>query len=305
VTSSAAPAIRSRSWFSKSSDKRVNLLTLPGWIWLVVVTQVPFALTLILSFVNWNLRNPTIPVTFSGFDNYVDLFTSAEFYQVLWNTFVITIGGLIGSLVLAFLLALAFNRSFRGITVITSFVIIPYFIMEPVIGIVWKTLILSPSLGLNEAISHFFGLHPIDFFDSDHALATVTGLVVWEWSPFLFLILLAGIKSLPEEVMEASRIDGAGAFRRVVSVTLPLMRPYFKVATVFGLINILKVFGIIFVATQGGPGVATTNLPYYIYSVGFFNWQVGQSAAIAVVMAAIAVVVVNIYFRFQGDVTKR
>jgi sorbitol/mannitol transport system permease protein len=262
-------------------------------------------LTLILSFVNWNVRIPSIPIQFNGLDNYVFLFTSGEFYQVLRNTAVITVGGLAGSLVAAFLLALAFNRTFPGITPITSLLIIPYFVMEPVIGIVWKTLILSPSLGLNSALSRLLGIRAIDFFDSDHALGTVTFLVIWEWSPFLFLILLAGLKSLPDEIMEAAKVDGAGPLRRVLSLVIPLMRPYFKVAAVFGLINILKVFGIIFVTTAGGPGIASTNLPYYIYQTGFFNWEAGRSAAISVVTVILTLIVINIYFHFQGDVRKR
>ncbi|MGO1972348.1 MAG: carbohydrate ABC transporter permease [Propionibacteriaceae bacterium] len=283
----------------------MNLLTVPGLVWLVVVTQIPFVLTLVLSFVSWNVRRPDLPVQFNGIENYTFLFSDGEFYRVLVNTVLITGVGLVLSLILGFLLGLAFNRSFRGITVLISMVIIPYFIMEPVIGIVWKTLILSPSFGLNQLVSSWLGIAPISFFSSRLALLTIIILVVWQWSPFLFLILLAGLKSLPDEVMEAAKVDGAGPFRRVLSFTLPLMKPYFKVAAMFGLINILKVFGIIFVTTQGGPGIASANLPYYIYRTGFYDWQAGRSAAISVVTVIITLVLINLFFRFQGDVRKR
>lgn len=287
------------------AERRVNLLSLPGLVWLVVVTQIPFVLTLVLSFVSWNVRRPDLPVEFNGIENYTFLFSDGEFYRVLVNTVLITGVGLVVSLALGFLLGLAFNRSFRGITVLISMVIIPYFIMEPVIGIVWKTLILSPSFGINHVISSWLGIAPISFFSSKLALLTIIILVVWQWTPFLFLILLAGLKSLPDEVMEAAKVDGAGPFRRVLSFTLPLMKPYFKVAAMFGLINILKVFGIIFVTTQGGPGISSANLPYYIYRTGFYDWQAGRSAAISVVTVIITLVLINLFFRFQGDVRKR
>lgn len=287
-------------------EKRVNLLTVPGLVWLIVATQIPFVLTLILSFVSWNVRRPDLPVRFNGIDNYKFLFASnSDFYQVLFNTLWITIAGLLLSLLLGFLLGLAFNRNFRGITVATSFLIIPYFIMEPVIGIVWKTLILSPSFGINGAISSWLGISPISFFGSQYALATIVILVVWQWSPFMFLILLAGLKSISEEILEAAKVDGAGAVRRVWSFKIPLMKPYFKVAAMFGMINILKVFGIIFVTTAGGPGIASANLPYYIYRTGFYDWQAGRSAAISVVTVIITLILINIFFHFQGDVTKR
>lgn len=284
---------------------RVNFLTAPGLIWLIVATQIPFVLTLILSFVNWNVRRPDLPVTFNGLDNYAFLFSDSAFYRVLGNTLVITAGGLVLSLVLAFVLGLAFNQNFRGISVLTSLLIIPYFIMEPVIGIVWKTLILSPQFGISAVISQWLGVSAPAFFDSNLALVTITILVVWQWSPFLFLIMLAGLKSLPEEVLEAAKVDGAGALRRVTSFKVPLMKPYFKVAAMFGLINLVKVFGIIFVTTQGGPGIASANLPYYIYRTGFYDWQAGRSAAISVVTVVITLILINIFFHFQGDVRKR
>lgn len=287
------------------SERRVNLLSVPALCWLVIVTQIPFVLTLALSFVRWNVRRPDMPVKFNGVENYTFLFRDGEFYKVLWNTFLITGVGLVASLVVGFLLGLAFNRNFRGINILTSMLIIPYFIMEPVIGIVWKTLILSPSFGLNMVVSEWLGITPISFFSSNTALLAIMILVVWQWSPFLFLILLAGLKSLPDEVMEAAKVDGAGPIRRTLSFTLPLMKPYFKVAMMFGLINLLKVFGIIFVTTQGGPGIASANLPYYIYRTGFYDWQAGRSAAISVVTVLITLVLINLFFRSQGDVTKR
>lgn len=284
---------------------RVNLLTVPGLIIVLIVTQVPFLVTIALSVVNWNIKRPDIPVTFNGIENYVYLFTDGDFYTVLLNTAKITVFSLVIALVLAFILALAFNQRFRGISIARSLLIIPYFVMEPVIGIVWKTLILSPSFGINEVIAGWFGMDPVAFFSAENALNTVIILCVWQWTPFLFLILLSGLQSLPEEVMEAAKVDGAGFFRQIWSFKIPLMKPYFKVAGMFGLINLLKVFGIIFVTTQGGPGVSSANLPYYVYRTAFYDWQVGRSAAISVVMVILTMVVITFFFRAQKDVAER
>ncbi len=287
------------------ASKRVNLLGLPGLIVVLVVTQVPFLVTIGLSFVNWNIRRPDVPIRFNGIDNYTYLFSDGDFYTVLFNTFRITFFSLVIALVLAFALALLFNRNFPGVTIARSLLIIPYFVMEPVIGIVWRTLILSPSFGINEVLARFFGMEPISFFSAENALSTIIMLCVWQWTPFLFLILLSGLQSLPEEVLEAARVDGAGWLRQIWSFKIPLMKPYFKVAGIFGLINLMKVFGIIFVTTQGGPGVASANLPYYVYRTAFYDWQVGRSAAISVVMVIVTLIIINFFFRAQGDVTKR
>jgi sorbitol/mannitol transport system permease protein len=286
--------------------RRVNLLTAPGLAVVLVITQAPFLFTLVLSFVNWNVKRPDVPVTFNGVQNYAFLFTDSDFYTVLWNTVRITTVSLGASMVLAFLLALAFNRRFPGVAIARSLLVIPYFVMEPVIGIVWKTLILSPSFGINEVLAKVFGMEPIAFFSAENSLTTVIILCVWQWTPFLFLILLSGLQNLPEEVMEAARVDGAGAFRQVWNFKIPLMKAYFNVAGMFGLINLLKVFGIVFVTTQGGPGVSSANLPYYVYRTGFYDWQVGRSAAISVVIVAITLTIVNLYFRFQrGGAARR
>ena len=284
---------------------RVNLLSAPGLLVVVIVTQVPFLLTIGLSMVKWNIKRPDIPVSFGGFDNFARILTEPDFYTAVYNTVVLTAVALALSTVFGFMLALAFNQKFPGIAIARSLLVIPYFVMEPVIGIIWKTLILSPTFGLNAALADLIGIEAASFFGPDTALWTIIMLVTWQWTPFLFLILLSGMQGLSEDVLESARLDGAGFWRLTFNFKIPLLKPYFKVAGMYGLINILKVFGIIFVTTQGGPGVASANLPYYVYRTGFYDWQVGRSAAVAVIMVILTLIVINIFFRFQGDPTKR
>ena len=274
----------------------IKYLVLPALIFVAIITQIPFLITIILSFLKWNVKRPDIPITFAGLDNYIYIFSDSKFYRVLFNSFIQAAVSLALCTVLAFLLAMLFNRTFKGIHVARSFIIISYFVMESVVGIVWKTLILSPSFGINQVLASWIGIEPIAFFDSRHSLITIIILIVWQWTPFMFMILLAGLQNLSEEVIESSRIDGARGLKLIYHIKIPLIKSYFEVGMMFGLINILKVFGLVFVTTQGGPGVSSANLPYYVYRTAFYDWQMGRSSAIAVITVVITLIIIQNFF---------
>lgn len=280
----------------KPRKSLVNYLVLPAIIFVAAITQIPFLMTLILSFIRWNIKRPDLPVEFAGFDNYKFIFTDSKFYQVLLNSLVQAAVALALCTIFGFLLALVFNRAFKGIFIARSLIIIPYFVMESVVGIVWKTLILSPSFGINQVLASFFGMEPVAFFSSRLSLVTIIILIVWQWTPFLFMILLAGLQNLSEDVLESARIDGAYGLKIILYIKIPMIKHYFEVGMMFGLINILKVFGLVFVTTQGGPGVSSANLPYYVYRTAFYDWQMGRSAAIAVVTVAITLIIIQSFF---------
>ncbi len=271
-------------------------LILPAIIFVAIITQIPFIMTIIISLLKWNVKRPDIPVTFAGFDNYVYIFSDGNFYKVLLNSFTHAAFSLALCTVLGFLLALLFNRNFKGIYFARSLIIVPYFVMESVVGIVWKTLILSPSFGINQVVANFFGAEPIAFFSSKLSLITIIILTVWQWTPFLFMILLAGLQNLSEDVIESARIDGAHGLSMLYYIKIPMIKNYFIVGMMFGLINILKVFGLVFVTTQGGPGVSSANLPYYVYRTAFYDWQMGRSSAIAVITVIITLIIIQSFF---------
>lgn len=280
----------------KKKKKKSKFLVLPAIIFVAIITQIPFLMTIILSFIKWNIKRPDIPISFAGLENYKYLFSDPNFYKVLVNTFILAVSSLAICTVLAFFLALLFNRKFAGIYISRSLIIIPYFVMESVIGIIWKTLILSPSFGMNQVISSFLGIEPIAFFDSKFSLVTIIILISWQWTPFIFMILLAGLQNLSESVVESAKIDGAYGLKMIWYIDIPMIKSYFEVGMMFGLINILKVFGLIFVTTQGGPGVSSANLPYYVYRTAFYDWQIGRSAAIAVITVIITLIIIQNFF---------
>ncbi|CAH0121466.1 MULTISPECIES: carbohydrate ABC transporter permease [unclassified Paenibacillus] len=275
-----------------------KLLILPALIVVGVVTQIPFILTIIFSFISWNVKRPDLGIKFAGIDNYKKILTDGQFYQVVLNSLLIVIVALAICTVLGILFGLMLNRNFKGVNLLRTLFVIPYFVMEAVVGIIWKTLMLNPSLGLNYYISSALGLEPIDFFGK-YALLTIMILIVWQWTPFFFLIIMAGLQNMPSEIIESARIDGATGWKLLLHIQLPLIRDHINVAMTLGLINILKVFGLIYVTTSGGPGSSSSNLPYYSYKALFYDWNVGTAAAIAVVTVALTLIVVQRFYGFM------
>ncbi|MCI8639698.1 MAG: sugar ABC transporter permease [Coprococcus sp.] len=280
---------------TKKKDHSTRVL-LPAVIFVAAVTQIPFVVTIIFSFLKWNVKRPDLGIKFNGVKNFVDVLTAKNFYIVLKNTLVIIIVCLVLCTVLAILLGVLFNRKFPGGYFFRTLLVMPYFVMDSVVGIVWKTLLLNPSMGLNYYISKFFGIQPIDFFGK-HSLATVVILIIWQWTPFFFLIIMAGLQNIPDDVIESAKIDGANGLRRLISIDIPIIKKHIITAMTLGLINILKVFGLVYVTTQGGPGVSSANLPYLTYRTVFYDWSVGKAAAIAVVTVAITLFITQKFFK--------
>ena len=278
------------------SEKR---LMLPAIVIVVVITQIPFGVTVILSLLRWNVRRPDLKIRFAGLHNYGDLLFGARFYDVLLNTLLITAISLVVCTILGLALALLFNREFRGASILRALILIPYFVPGAVIGLIWKNLILDPSFGFNYYILRLFGVKPIDFF-GHFALGTIIVLVTWQWAPFFYLILRAGLQNLSESVVESAMMDGARGFAMLFSIKIPSILGHFKIALMLGAINIWKVFDLIFVTTQGGPGTASSNLPYYAYRSAFYDWQIGQSATVAVLTVVIILAVITRFSRTIG-----
>jgi len=276
-----------------------KLLILPALIVVGIVTQIPFILTIIYSFISWNVKRPDLGISFAGFSNYKKILSDGQFYQVILNSLLIVVVGLTICTVLGILFGLMLNREFKGVNLLRTLFVIPYFVMEAVVGIIWKTLMLNPSLGLNYYISNALGLEPIDFFGK-YALLTIMLLIIWQWTPFFFLIIMSGLQNMPSEILESARIDGATGWKLLLHIQLPLIRDHINVAMTLGLINILKVFGLIYVTTSGGPGSSSSNLPYYSYKALFYDWNVGTAAAIAVVTVALTLIVVQRFYGFMN-----
>jgi sorbitol/mannitol transport system permease protein len=299
---SAPPTIHKDSDYPKKErDYRTNRLnrskyiTYPAIVIVALITQIPFAITIVFSFLRWKIKRPDLKIIFTGFDNYARIFTTWDFYHVLLNTAIIIFVTLFFCTVLSVLLGLLFSRQFFGVYIFRTLIVLPYFVMDSVVGIVWKTLFLNPSFGFNHYLSRFFGVDPPDFLGR-YSLITVIVLIIWQWTPFFFMIVMAGLQNISEEILESARMDGAAGLRMLTRIKIPLIRGHINVAMTLGLINILKVFGLVYVTTQGGPGVSSSNLPYHVYRNIFFDWNVGRAAGIAVITVLITIFIIQTFF---------
>jgi len=265
-------------------------LLLPALVYLAVMTQAPFLLTLWYSFHNWILTSPELGHRWIGLDNFrYELTEDPIFRTAIYNTLEITAAIVGGSLVLGLGFALLLNRRFPLRGVARALMIAPFFVMPTVNAVVQKNLFLNPIFGLANWVTTSVGLHRVDWL-AVHPKLAIISMASWQWAPFMMLILLAGLQGIPDEIREAARVDGAGPIAEFRRITLPLLGPYVELAVLLGLIYILQLFGEIFVATQGGPGTETTTIPYYVYQTISQANDVGTSSAqgvLAIVFSAI------------------
>lgn len=263
-------------------------LTTPSVALLVLWMTLPLAMTIWFSFSHYNLLNPDIH-GYAGFSNYKFLATDPSFGPSIVNTIeligwvlLITVGG-------GVLLSVLFDRQFPGQGIARVLAISPFFVMPTVSALVWKNMILNPVYGVLAVAMRAIGLQPIDWF-STYPLFSVIVIVAWEWLPFAFLILFTAIQSLDQEQKEAARIDGAGPFAMFFYITLPHLRRPIAVVVMIETIFLLSIFAEIYTTTGGGPGTATTNLSYLIYSLGLQQFDIGLASAggiLAVILANI------------------
>ncbi|WP_329071372.1 carbohydrate ABC transporter permease [Amycolatopsis sp. NBC_01480] len=290
-TASATTSAPAKKEASKSGKRRLPLL--PALIFVIAVTQIPFLLTLYYSFQSWNLVRPGSQ-HFVGFSNYVDVFTDTTFLGALLNTVILTVVCVLVSLLLGLGLAILLDRKFAGRGFVRTLLITPFLILPAAGALLWKTTMFDPTFGL----LHFVFHTDVDWL-SQFPLAAVMAQIVWQWTPFMMLLTLAGLQSQSKEVLEAASVDGANRWRTFYSITLPHLSRFLQLATLLGAIYIVNSFDAIFLMTQGGPGTASTNLPFYIYQRAFEGFDIGQSSAMGVVVVILTMIVATFALRLM------
>jgi sorbitol/mannitol transport system permease protein len=249
---------------------------LPAVILLGIWAIVPLALTIWYAFQNYNLQTP--PATFAGFDNFYYLITDPDLAAVITNTLALVLIPMIATIVLGTLLAILYDGPFPGRSYARLLMITPFFVMPPVAALVWKNLIFNPVWGLCAWLFKLVGLQPIDWFAA-YPMTAIIIIVSWAWTPFAALIVLTSLQSLDREQVEAARMDGAKSVAIFRYVTLPHLYRAISVIMMLESIFFLAIYAEIYVTTVGGPGVATTNIPFYIYSRALLSFDVGLASA--------------------------
>jgi sorbitol/mannitol transport system permease protein len=278
---------------SESWLRRIPLM--PALLFTIIVTQIPFLLTLWYSLQSWNIAKPGSP-HWVGLHNYADVFSDPVFYGALLHTIEITFGSVLIATALGLGLAILLDRKFLGRGIVRTLLISPFLIMPTAAALLWKTTLLDPVYGIVNWVIGWFGAAPVDFV-SKHPLGSVMATVIWQWTPFEMLILLAGLLGQPRDVLEAARVDGASAWKSFKELTLPHLRSYLELGILLGSIYVVNTFDAIYMITQGGPGTATTNLPFYIYQRAFQGFDIGQAAALGVVTVVGTIIVATIALR--------
>jgi sorbitol/mannitol transport system permease protein len=281
-------------WLKPKRAVRTWPLMAPAVGLLLVWMIVPLALTLWYSVQGYNLLSP--PQGFVGLENYVYLLTDPDLLTVVWNTLVLVLVALAVTVTAGVLFAVLFDGPFYGRDIARLLVIAPFFVMPTVSALVWKNLLMHPVYGLFAWLSQSFGLQPIDWF-SDHPMTAIIIIISWEWIPFATLILLTSMQSLDREQVEAARMDGAGPLTIFIYVTLPHLARPIAVVIMLETIFFLAIYAEILVTTVGGPGVATTNIPFYIYSRALLAYDVGGASAGGIFAIVIANIVAFFFVR--------
>jgi multiple sugar transport system permease protein len=275
----------------------VALLIAPAMITLVAVNAYPFLYAVYISLHAYTLGRPT-PPRFLGLSNYLDLLDDERFGNALRVSFAFVVIAVSIEFVLGFGLAFLFNAKLRGLTTLRKLGILPIMVMPLASGLVWFYM-LNENFGVINYFAILFGApERVRFLTSDTlALLSIAVADAWQWAPFIMLVLLAALQSIPEYVYEAAKMDGLSRWQTFWRITLPLLAPAIWVVVVLRVVDAFRMIELIYLMTRGGPGGATETLSWYIYSTGFLDQDLGSAAAQAVVMIVVVTLVAQLFVR--------
>lgn len=275
------------------------LMISPSLLVLLGVGTLPLLALLVMSQARIDLASIR-PNELIGTENFRRMVEDDRFWHALRVMLIYTVSSVTLQLVLGLALALALFRPLRGQGVLRVAVLLPMILAPVVVGLSWRTLILTPDYGIVDFISQTIGLGSKPWLtDPEWALGSVIAIHTWQWTPFAFLIFTATLHALPPEPLEAAMIDGASAWQRFRDVTLPMLRTTIVVVVVMRTMIALRAFDAIFSATGGGPGTATEILNLYAYRVSFTSLDLGYGAALATVLLLLTIVISWVLFRLR------
>jgi sorbitol/mannitol transport system permease protein len=269
---------------------------LPALIFMIIVTQLPFVGTLVISFMNWNAYYPD-QIGFTGVTNYIAVFTDPDTQSAIITTVELTVSVVLLSLVFGFGIALLLDRAFIGRGVVRTLMITPFLVVPVAAFLVWKHALFNPNYGLfNGLLRLAFGPGAVQpDWISIAPLTSIIVALVWQWTPFMMLILLAGLQSKPLDVFEAAKIDGCSGWQVFRYMTFPHMRQYLELGALLGSIYVVQTFDAVFVITSGGLG--TANLPYVIYTIFYNAHDYGKASAAGVVVVIATIFIATFALR--------
>jgi multiple sugar transport system permease protein len=274
-------------------------LALPATVALVLVILVPLGWSLVLSLYSWSLTDIDHRKPFVGLANFRQALSDSAVRTAARNTFELVVGAVAVELVLGLPVALALYHVTRGRRLANAIVLLPMIITPVIVALIWRYL-LDPQFGIVNYLGGRIGVTDgqTAWLGSERLALPTIGLIdVWQWKPFVILILHAGMLAVPAELTEAARVDGASAWRVVRHIFLPALRPLILLVLLFRTMDVYRLFDTIYVLTQGGPGLATETLGMHTYRTGFIFFDMGYAMALSILMLVVIVLVSAFYLR--------
>lgn len=285
-------------------DRVKYLFIWPAVLIVLVVSLFPLIYALTVSFQTVRIVPPT-PPRFVGLQNYSEIAGSARFWGSIWTTALITFMSVALQYVLGFLLALALHHNVPGAALYRVTFLLPMFLAPVGVALIAR-MIFHPYLGPVNDMMGALGFAYVPFLTEKWPAIMVLAVIdVWQWTPFVTLLMLAGLQGLPQEVFEAARVDNIGAWRRFWGITFPMLLPL-SVAVVFiRLIEGFKIIDTVFVLTGGGPGTATETLTLFAYNEGFKKFNLGLTSALSFMFLFVVIIFSTMYLAAAQRVTRR
>jgi len=271
----------------------------PGMIFLLLVTTIPLISLLVMSCFRIDLTYP-LDNGWNGFENYLEMIEDARFWHSINLTAVYTVVTVFLQVVIGLGLAMAFFRGLKEQGIMRVSVLLPMILAPVVVGLAWRTLILTPEYGILDYVSILLGFGSKPWLvNPTWAMISVIIIHTWQWTPFAFLVFLASLNAMPQEPLEAALLDTRTSWQRFRYVILPMIRPAIIIVLIFRTMIALRAFAAIFSATGGGPGTSTEILNLYTYRVSFNSLDLGYGAALGTVLLFITMGISLIFFRLR------
>lgn len=266
------------NWFDKNAK---YVLTLPAVVFVLLMVGFPLIYTIILSMMEWNLTTRG-GASWNNFQNYIELLSSERFWKATGRTFMFSFGSVILQVILGGGIALYLHKKFYGKNLIKTLLLLPMITTPVAIAMVWL-LIFEPNIGLVNHILGILGIEPMMWLASSKTvMGSLIIIEVWQQTPLIMLITLAGLSSLPSEPFESALIDGASKLQIFSYITVPLVLPYVFIGFLIRIIDASKNYDLIYATTQGGPGLSSETLNIYGFVLGFHYFRMGLGSAMII-----------------------
>ncbi len=286
------------------NDSVKHIFIWPAFLLVLVITLFPLIYALTVSFQTIRIVPPT-PAKFVGLDNYSDILANARFWGAIGTTATIVIVSVLLQYVIGLSVALALHHNVPGASLFRVTFLLPMFLAPVCVALIAK-MIFHPVLGPANEFFSIFGLENLPFLtDPNFAIAVLVAIETWQWTPFVVLLMLAGLQGLPAEVFEAARVDNISAWRRFRDITFPMLLPLSAAVIFIRLIEGFKIIDTVFVLTGGGPGTSTETLTLFAYNEGFKKFNIGMTSALSFLFLIVVIVFGTLYLAGARKLSQR